>query len=212
MPHIKDYVNIAEHCQRNWDQTTPVSDDIIKAVVTSATNMPTKQNLEYYSLVVVQDHMIRKEINRLSVAPNDRKSVFINTQMSAPVLLLWIGHNYKKKYWPKVKEDDTKENAIKNTFTAIGISSGAAALTAVEHGLKTGFCSCFHPDMDKYLKKHVTGRANGIDAKLHVALGIGYPAKGHPYNRVFLENMYVDKESHTKNIEVKYIKQNHNFA
>ena len=50
-----------QHCQRNWDLSKAVSDEDVDNLVKIATQMPIKQNNDYFDLVVVRDrNMIDK--------------------------------------------------------------------------------------------------------------------------------------------------------
>lgn len=51
-----------QHCQRNWDYSKAVTDEDVANLVNIATQMPIKQNNDYFDLVVVRD---RNTIERL---------------------------------------------------------------------------------------------------------------------------------------------------
>ena len=50
---------VAERCQRNWDHSRPVNKDDVDTLVQVATNMPTKQNIGYYSLLVSTNQKLK---------------------------------------------------------------------------------------------------------------------------------------------------------
>jgi nitroreductase len=51
-----------QHCQRNWDYSKTVTDEDVDNLVNIATQMPIKQNNDYFDLVVIRD---RDTINQL---------------------------------------------------------------------------------------------------------------------------------------------------
>jgi len=53
-----------QHCQRNWDLGREVSDEDVANLVNIATQMPIKQNNDYFDLVVIRD---RATIEKLAM-------------------------------------------------------------------------------------------------------------------------------------------------
>ena len=43
---------VAQRCQRNWDYSTPVTSEDVETLTKVATTMPTKQNVDYFELLV----------------------------------------------------------------------------------------------------------------------------------------------------------------
>lgn len=172
---IRDLALTSNHCQRNWEDT-PVEESKIQAIIDACTRMPTKQNFDYYELVVVTDPYVRHKIAKYSIdkifktrfKQNEIYPRHGNPQMQAPLLLLWFS---KKDY-----------DQYKDVNVSIGISSSAASLAAVEQGLATGFCQCVQGPKIRELLVN-----NGyIDQDRHLAfelaMGIGYPRKDMPHN------------------------------
>jgi len=203
MSSIIDYVKIAEHCQRNW-QDKPVDQSIIDSILEVCTTMPTKQNNEYYSVLVITDPKHRHEINMLCVNDGDKPTIYANTQASAPVLLLFLGTKGKLKpesfdRLEKTRKDEVTPDSSyqQNVELAISMSAGAAAIEAAANGLKTGFCKCFiEKDITNYLHENIV--AHSDNPKLHIAnkkngvteliVGIGYGKENQPHNKVFYEH------------------------
>ena len=194
MSSIIDYVKIAEHCQRNW-QDKPVDQNIINSVLKVCTTMPTKQNNEYYSVLVVTDPKHRHEINMLCVNDGDDTTIYANTQMSAPVLILYF--ETKGRLRPgshDILERTENDNYSYNAGLAISMSAGAAAIEAAANGLNTGFCKCFLTnELQTYLHENVAMKSS--NPKLHIAnkdngtvellIGLGYGLEHTPHNKVF---------------------------
>ena len=55
-----------QHCQRNWDHSKPVSDEDVTNLVNIATQMPIKQNNDYFDLVVIRDRQIVDQLVQLT--------------------------------------------------------------------------------------------------------------------------------------------------
>ena len=161
---------IAEQCQRNWNQKKKVSDEHINEIIQVATNMPTKQNREYYQLVVSTDIELNKQLYSIAIDDNNpgfKKQFHRNGQVLAPLLLLWFSTNPIED---KFDDDFTEQFQI-----SIGISAGAAALHATSLGYKTGYCCCMKWESARQLLK-----AKGVHLLDHLvghglALGIGHP-------------------------------------
>ena len=166
--------SIAEQCQRNWNQNKKVSDEHINEIIQVATNMPTKQNREYYQLVVSTDLELNRQLYSVAIDdsnPGFKKPFHRNGQVLAPLLLLWFS---TKPIEDKFNDDFTEQFQI-----SIGISSGAAALHATSLGYKTGFCCCMKWKTARQLLK-----AKGVYLSSQLvghglALGIGFPSTDH---------------------------------
>ena len=196
---LLQYASVVEHCQRNW-QDTPVSQKHIDSIVKVATTMPTKQNNEYYSILVVTDPKHRHNINLLCVNDGDAPTIYANTQMSAPVLILFF--ETKGRFRPDGHdrlEITEVDNYSYNAGFAIGMSAGAAAIEAAANGLHTGFCKCFlSKEIKEYLHENIAMKSD--DPKLHIAnkdngtveliIGVGYGLKDIPHNKVYYGNTY----------------------
>lgn len=162
---------IAEQCQRNWNQKKKVSDEHINEIIQVATNMPTKQNREYYQLVVSTDLELNRQLYSVAIDDNNpgfKKQFHRNGQVLAPLLLLWFS--------TKPIEDKFGDNFSDQFRISIGISSGAAALHATSLGYKTGYCCCMKWENARQLLKakgvHLSDQSVGHG----LALGIGFPS------------------------------------
>ena len=197
----------ANHCQRNWiDQV--VNDETISALTEIAVNMPTKQNQNFYKLVVSTDtdynHFVYlngydKEHCLVQDLPfEDRHLSNRNTQLLAPLLFQWVFS--EEEFSNAVNTVDKSE--LKNGIghLSVGISAGAVALAANALGLKTGFCSCL--DMKNVTDKLSSIIGQQLDGTL-LTLGIGYPREDMPHNFcVRPDGKLVVQQIYNKNIEV----------
>lgn len=199
----------AEHCQRNWDRSQSITLADVQALVDIATNMPTKQNEEYYQLVVSVNPELNRLIYRLSIDPDNSTTIHRNAQLDAHAVFVWFLQNPeqlsmsdKKNVIPsmivkpeQLSMSDKKNRAgffddfRLNAKTSIGISSGAVALSACQMGYRTGFNQCFDADLLKDLMiewgiENLTDEYN----RPELALGVGIPQADIPWNYVMGDN------------------------
>ena len=59
---IKETIHESQKCQRNWDLTKQIPEEDKKIILEAATNSPSKQNLNYFKLHVIED---RKKIEKI---------------------------------------------------------------------------------------------------------------------------------------------------
>ena len=159
--NLLDYAKIVEPCQRNWDEDFVIPNEHIQYILDVCTTMPTKNNRNVYSLIVIKSKpLIEMLYSKTAYDPRNWKGTFMrDSQVNANALLLWCAGT--DKY------EDHSDRDI-----SIGISSGSAALAAAELGYKTGFCKCFASDIvTKILRKNKIKSLN----KVHLMLGIGKP-------------------------------------
>ena len=175
----------AERCQRNWDYT-PIPQQDIDTIIQVCTNMPTKQNIESYKLIVSINQKFNNSFFKIAIDP--KKDFFVehrNSQTNAPMLMMWSFNSISdvRKKMGKTKgmgEKDLK-NIFQQTMLEIGISAGAAALGANYLGYKSGFCRCFDDKQAEKLLKEFTGKDI---AKPQLTLGVGLPG---PYHRQVID-------------------------
>ena len=85
---------IAERCQRNWNYDIPVKDQDIETLIQVAINMPTKQNVDYYELIVSTNKNFNKSCYDSAINPDDpyfesEPNKLRNGQVNAPLLFIW---------------------------------------------------------------------------------------------------------------------------
>lgn len=195
---IFDSVNTTERCQRNWDHNINFSNGDLELLIKVATTMPTKQNQEYYELVVSTDIAFNKEIYKIayhteSEKPPSYKNHY-NYQVAAHALFLWCPYtDFNNKFG---------DYEITGRMS-MGISAGAVALSANQLGYKTGFCACFDHDL---LIEKINNKINSNIASVEVGLGIGHPNLNFPSNKVVENNKVIKTLDHRyKNIKVHRI-------
>ena len=205
--HIIKSSELAGKCQRNWIDE-PIDEFDLRTIVNSAMNMPTKQNVTMYELVVVQDEKTREFLYDSSGVPelNDFTR-WRNGQMLAPTILMWfISTNIPEFHEAEDYDISTQHRDSINLNT--GISMGAAALTATQLGYNVGFNCCGDNELYGQLGRTVNDDFN--DYSFICALGIGKPMKEFsrnivPKNKNLNIDLTVGTEEHKKEKIIHYI-------
>lgn len=168
----------AEHCQRNWDLDYVIPEEDIDALIRVATTMPTKQNRDYYKLVVSSNSEFNKSIFLTAIDKEDLRTAGRNTQVDANLLFLYITNkNFAQD--DMLKNEDSKDDSL----LAVGISSGALALSAAQLNYKTGFCKCFlNHEIKNMLEQYNIKLLEEENPILMV--GVGKPNSEHLWNTV----------------------------
>lgn len=167
----------AEHCQRNWDHSYVIPEADLDALITVATTMPTKQNRDYYKLIVSTDKEFNSIAHSLSRDLNNPDTPGRNSQVNANVLFMYIQNlNFGNS------NTQFSDNHQGNVHTSIGISSGGLALAASQLDYRVGFCQCFLNDQLK-LELEKIGIALGPDDDIKLLVGIGKPNINFAWNQ-----------------------------
>ena len=188
---LEEASETANHCQRNWDRTKQISDEEVNTLIKVATNMPTKQNRNFYDLIVSKDPKINsalysKAIDRENMEGTEKR----NSQVNGHLTFIYVNkrfHDVEQELRGTEKLHKTKDllyNHELHTNLSIGISSGAVALAANQMGLRSGFCCCYDMDMILDYFKKIGHELNG---KIVLMLGVGYPNTKYDSNVVLDE-------------------------
>ena len=205
----------AQRCQRNWDYSRPVTKEDIETLIKVATTMPTKQNIDYFELLVSTNTKFNQMCYDIAVNPDDPffaegDNKLRNAQVNAPLLMIWVP-NYDNPLMDEravnTKDADgnlTGDYEEGNRDIATGISSGATALAAAQLGYKTGFCACMEwPELKNLIKKDFTDpellRMRKVlrivdklgDKNIGLCLGIGHPNSNFERTEVVKDNKTV---------------------
>jgi hypothetical protein len=193
---------IAERCQRNWDYDNPVSIADYNSIIQSATTMPSKQNRQYYSLLVSTN----KDFNRLCYSlavdrtnPHFDQPIHRNGQVLAPMLMIFMPADESEI------DDPFNDDFEKNFHTSIGISSGVAAHSAAMLGYKTGFCACaawgeMYTALNEQYNIPIPVWNRGL------MLGIGNPMWEYSRQAVLLDGtLYDTDDSYDKIVDINFV-------
>lgn len=183
MTDMIEYAKIAERCQRGFDTSQLLPNKHVKEIINVCTTMPTKQNLPVYSLFALEDRDVIEgiyEYHTMSTLHAETEPDYRNGQTNAPLLLIWCEDATSRQICDQVDDIDI----------AIGISSGAAALTAASLGYRTGFCKCFDQDKVSRIFAKTYGKKK---LKPRLMLGVGLPHPKHDRFTCLLNDQPVNK-------------------
>lgn len=187
----------AEHCQRNWDADYNIPDTDLDALIKVATTMPTKQNRDYYKLIVSTDKEFNEMAYNFAIEPNNPYTFKRNSQVNANALFIYIQNlNFETLSHPYIDNHDN------NTTLSIGISSGGLAFAATQLDYRVGFCQCYLQDNIKkeLLKKNINV---GDNEHIKLLVGVGKPMSNYNWNQVVVNNTVLQNVvTYPKNIKV----------
>ena len=177
---IKTCIHKSQHCNRNWDLTKNIPQEDINLIVESATQCPSKQNLNFYKTHVITNRDIIEKIHDHTKGFIINDDFYTNSQTIANVLLVFTEDHpkIKRDLIRKFNKETGKWNAVKvdveldssNTnidrFMALGVAAGYVSLVSTILGYHTGLCRCFD---ENALKNILNGE------KTLLIIGIGYP-------------------------------------
>ena len=161
--------------QRNWDETSPVTEEEIQYLVDVSSNAPTKNNLNLFKLFVSTNIEFNTAIQNWAYDtkenPNlNQKTKELNSQVAAPLLMMYLVIDR----WPH-----DKEVSHPDCIFSAGVAAGATALASAELGYQTGFCSCMNlPGLVEYVSNKFNSdffQEFWTDVEIHdvLCLGIG---------------------------------------
>jgi hypothetical protein len=199
---------IAERCQRNWDYNNPVSIADVNSIVQSAVSMPSKQNRQYYKLIVSTNTDFNRLCYTLAIDRTNPKFGFgkdinyayhRNGQVLAPMLMLYTPADESGI------DDPFNDDFNKNFYTSIGISSGVAAHSAAMLGYKTGFCACsvwgeLYTALNEQYNIPIPEWNSGL------MLGIGNPMWEYSRQAVLIDDFVYDTDdSYDKIVDINFV-------
>jgi nitroreductase len=172
---LKKTIIKAQHCQRNWDLSKQIPQEDLDVIIAAATECPSKQNLDFYSLLVIQNQEIQQKIyentyTRPAGDPRGRK----NPQVLANTLLVFVPKDPNKtvrnlemnEYVRGNMTEKTKNKLDHDTHQAIGVAAGFVNVVAQSLGYATGCNICMNSDAIKKIL--------GIEKHPELMMGIGF--------------------------------------
>ena len=206
---LKETIHESQKCQRNWDLNAQISEEDKKLIVESDTNCPSKQNLNYYNLHVIEDRKKIEEIhkntkgfgpiysdydsekreeNAYDEKRQEEGEMYTNSQVLGQMLLAFTKN--EDALLQRQKKDDWSEDRS----MAIGIAAGYVNVVATQLGYATGCCKC----MDSKAVKDVLGETPIL------LMGVGCADKTRDRREHHTENFVFPTLKKNKNIEVTY--------
>ena len=187
----KDIILELQKCQRNWDYSKTIHQELINYLLWTAQNTPSKQHEGYYDLYWSADRKVLEELSKYTWGTTHTRNPpanWRNSQMNANLYILWVGKEPDTQL--NCKADGTLKpnsdiNRWHNAYVSIGISMGLTMRAAAKLGFATG-CNKSHNDMngdDFWLKRLgilEDDMKNPPTKRITYGLGIGYPQKDRP--------------------------------
>lgn len=168
--NIRNSVIKSQHCQRNWDLSKTVPETDIELMIHAATQCPSKQNVAFYNLTVIQDRSTIEQLhaNTQGFRFLDTNEVVTNSQVLANLLFVFTATEQTQRSMNKNRSDEAADMSVvlRDANIALGIASGYLNLTATMLGYSTGCCQCFDPDAVRDILD--------TDERPLLMMGIGY--------------------------------------
>lgn len=150
---IRKSIFKSQRCQRNWDLSKKIPKEDLDLIVTSATECPTKQNIEFYNLHVIQDRDIIEDIHDKTYFENENEEGRTNPQVLANALLVFsenkLNNVKNQENINNVNDNMSSQDKItidEDLHQAVGIAAGFVNLTASMLDYETGCCKCFNAE------------------------------------------------------------------
>ena len=182
-----DIIHKIQKCQRVWDHSKPMMEEVVDYLLWTAQNSPSKQHEAYYDIYWTADRKVLDELSKYTWGCTNNRvppSTWQNSQMNANMYMLFVA-----------KEPDTQLNCNadgtlkgndvaarwENAYVSIGIAMGLVMRAAAKIGFSTG-CNKSHNDIngDDFWEKKL-GILEDVKAgkkKITYGIGIGYPKEG----------------------------------
>ena len=158
---IKETIHESQKCQRNWDLNKQIPEEDKNLIIESATNCPSKQNLNYFKLHVIEDREMIEKIhdNTKGFGPiysdydselrgensydenrQEEGEMYTNPQVLGQMLLAFTKN--EDTLLQRQEDDDWSEDRS----MAIGIAAGYVNVVATQLGYSTGCCKCMNSE------------------------------------------------------------------
>ena len=182
-----DVIRNVQKCQRVWDHSKRIHQEVIDYLLWTAENSPSKQHEAYYDVYWTADRKVLDELSKYTWGcTHIRKppSTWQNSQMNAHMYIVFVAKEPDTQL--NCNADGTlKENYTaarwENAYVSIGIAMGLVMRAAGKIGLSTG-CNKSHNDIngDKFWEKKlgILDEVKKGEKKIAYGIGIGFPKDG----------------------------------
>lgn len=178
-----------QKCQRNWDYSRNISQEVMDYLLWHAENAPSKQHEGYYDVYWTNDRKVIEECSKYtwgSTHSRNPPSTWRNTQANANAYILFVAKEPTTTlncHADGTIKDNTDHNRWENAYVSIGIAIGLVMRAANAIGFATG-CNKSHGDLNGNM---FWERKLGIEEdvlagrkKIAYGIGIGHPQEGRP--------------------------------
>lgn len=189
-------IHRSQHTQRNFDRKKVMPIEDIKTIITAATQCPSKQNLAFYDLHIIQNHDVIDEIYKTTTnmdMPLEERvgnEFLSNPQVLANLLLVFTQSDFMKSSQNhknlrdlrdiiegrSTEKRDHRKILEADMYQAAGIAAGYVNIVSTLLGYETGCCRCVM-DHQKLLS------LLGINKKTSILLLMGVGFKNDGINR-----------------------------
>ena len=185
----KEILREIQQCQRNWDHSHEMHQEVVDYLLWTADNSPSKQHEGYFDLYWTKDRKVLDELSEYTWGTTHSRnppSTWRNSQMNANLYILWVA----KEPWTQLNcnadgtlKSNDKAARWENAYVSIGISLGLTMRAAAKRGYKTG-ANKSHGDLngDDFWEKRL-GILDDVKKgtkKIAYGLGVGRPQEGRP--------------------------------
>ena len=185
----KEILREIQQCQRNWDHSHEMHQEVVDYLLWTADNSPSKQHEGYFDLYWTKDRKVLDELSEYTWGTTHSRnppSTWRNSQMNANLYILWVA----KEPWTQLNcnadgtlKSNDKAARWENAYVSIGISLGLTMRAAAKIGYKTG-ANKSHGDLNgnDFWEKRL-GILEDVKKgtkKIAYGLGVGHPQKGKP--------------------------------
>jgi len=173
-------IHRSQHAQRNFDRTKKIPTDDLKTIITAATQCPSKQNVAFYDLYVIENKKVIDSVYEtttnlmLNGKDNSGYETLSNPQVLGNLLLIFVekdvgegSHKEANELNAGINIEETKRITNLDRHVAVGLAAGYVNMTATLLGYETGCCSCVM-EYDK-LKEIL-----GTDKHPILLMGVGF--------------------------------------
>ena len=179
-----------QQCQRNWDLSKTLRQDVVDYLLWIGQNAPTKQHEAYYDIYWSTDRETLDYLYKFTWGSTHRKNppaMWRNSQMNANLYMIFVCKQPETMY--NCNNDGTLQDPfgasrMQNSIVSVGMAMGLVMRAAHRMGLKTGPNKIVDlgPDYNYEWEKRL-GIFDDMKAgtkKLYYGLGIGFPNKDRP--------------------------------
>lgn len=136
-----------QHCQRNYDLHQTMNEADVDLIIHAATQCPSKQNLDFYSVYAIEDRATIEAIYENTQTARGRK----NPQVLGHVLLVFVSNpDVVDHELINVRNSEQRNRdlptMLEDMHQAVGVAAGFVNVTASMLGYRTGCNKCFDHD------------------------------------------------------------------
>ena len=149
----KEIIRELQKCQRNWDYSKTIHQEIIDYLLWTAQNTPSKQHEGYYDIYWSDNRKVLQELSEYTWGNTHSRlppANFKNSQQNASLYILFVAKEPSTRLNCNADGTLTKNThpvRWKNAYVSVGIAMGCVLLSANKMGLSTG-CNKSHNDIN----------------------------------------------------------------